>query len=64
MIERNIAFGYREETRQPGLRGEQVVVVCIDPAGRDIVADKEQPPFFVVEPTEIHQARKFGRLGS
>ena len=50
----NIALGDRDKTREPGLRGEQIVVAGVQAAVRDTIADREELADRVKEEAKLH----------
>ena len=59
-----IALGDGEETRQPSLGGEKIVIIGIQGAIGDAIADRQQLTLGVEQKTEFHgHGRRPGRLG-
>ena len=54
---RYIALGDREKARQPGLAGQQIVMMGIDPVGRGIISDMKQSAAFIEQHAEFHAMR-------
>ena len=60
----HLALRDGEEAREPGLRGEEVIVVLVRGTRGDVVADVQEVAALVVEPGEVHLEKEFLRLAA
>ena len=55
VFDRCVALGDRKQAGQARFRGQQIIVMGVEPVGCDVVADVEQSKVLVVQQAEIHR---------
>src|ERR1019366_10211508 len=58
---RNVALGHRDETREPGLGGEQIVTARVENALPHLIADRQQLAVGVEQEAVTHLQRRRAR---